>query len=217
LNRIYELIPSPEESVVPRILLLVHQAVDENFPTAEQAGRQFSKTVFSDELVEQTAGDRSNPSEEGFSNPSPPASGYAKASTGGPGVEFSTKSPPSTVPPRIPPPPAAKSLEKKETTSPSPLPHTFVSSNPPSDSQSVLGDQNTETAPSRPREPDDQTPDNTSKRREKNNKGRSAEPDRSGEKKPLKSQPTTHVDWTTRITLALLLAGLLLLGYVILL
>lgn len=216
MNRIYELIPSPEESVIPRILLLVHQAVDENFPAAEQAGRQFSKTVFSDELVEQTAGDRSSPSEEGVANPSPPNSGYAKASTIAGSVELSTKTPQSVAPPKIPPPPQAKIPEKKPSTTPSPSSHTLISSTHPSDSPTLSEEQNQQTAPTRARESDDETSGNTRKRQEKESKIRPAELDTSGERKPEKSQPSAHVDWTTRITLALLLAGLLLLGYVVL-
>jgi hypothetical protein len=48
-NRILEFTPSQEEAVVSRVLVLVHQAVDESFPGVEKAGRQFTKTVFSAE------------------------------------------------------------------------------------------------------------------------------------------------------------------------
>lgn len=60
MNRILEFSPSQEEAVVARILVLVHQAVDEHFPAAEQATRQFTKTVFSGE-GERTAGVRAAP------------------------------------------------------------------------------------------------------------------------------------------------------------
>lgn len=60
MNRILEFSPSQEEAVVARILVLVHQAVDEHFPSAEQATRQFTKTVFSGE-GERTAGVRAAP------------------------------------------------------------------------------------------------------------------------------------------------------------
>lgn len=213
MNRIYELIPSPEESVIPRILLLVHQAVDENFPAAEQAGRQFSKTVFSDELVEQTAGDRHSPSEEGATIPSPPNGGYVKTSTVAGSVELSTKSSKSVDPPQIPPPPQAKIPEKRQTTTPSPSPHTLFSSTSPTLSE----EQNLQTAATRSRESEDQTSENSRKRQERDkNKLRPADIDRSGERKLQKTHPSDQVDWTTRITLALLLAGLLLLGYVVL-
>jgi len=48
-NRILEFTPSQEEAIVARILVLLHQAVDEHFPSAEKATRQFTKTVFSEE------------------------------------------------------------------------------------------------------------------------------------------------------------------------
>lgn len=48
-NRILEFLPSDEEAVVSRVLVVVHQLIDEHFPHVEQAGRQFTKTVFSGE------------------------------------------------------------------------------------------------------------------------------------------------------------------------
>lgn len=54
MSRILDLTPSSEDSVVSRVLLLVHKAVDENFPKAEKPDRQFSKTVFSEDVVERT-------------------------------------------------------------------------------------------------------------------------------------------------------------------
>lgn len=44
-----------------RILVLVHQAVDTHFPAAEQATRQFTKTVFSES--EPTAGVKASPAD----------------------------------------------------------------------------------------------------------------------------------------------------------
>src|SRR5262245_38651707 len=63
MNRILEFSPSQEEAVAARILVLVHQAVDTHFPSAEQATRQFTKTVFSGE-GERTAGVRGSPDDE---------------------------------------------------------------------------------------------------------------------------------------------------------
>jgi hypothetical protein len=63
MNRILEFSPSQEEAVVARILVLVHQAVDMYFPSAEQANRQFTKTVFSGE-GERTAGVRAAPDDD---------------------------------------------------------------------------------------------------------------------------------------------------------
>jgi len=47
MNRIFEFIPSPEEAVVSRALMLVHQAMDQHLPSASTASRQFTKTVLS--------------------------------------------------------------------------------------------------------------------------------------------------------------------------
>lgn len=53
-NRILELNSSSEEAVAARVLVLVHKAIDENFPEAAKPGRQFTKTVFSED-AESTA------------------------------------------------------------------------------------------------------------------------------------------------------------------
>lgn len=54
MSRILDLTPSSEEVVVSRVLLLVHGAVDVHFPKAEKPNRQFSKTVFSEDGIERT-------------------------------------------------------------------------------------------------------------------------------------------------------------------
>ena len=47
MSRILDFTPSQEEAVVARVLVLVHQAMDEHLPYAGQANRQFTKTIFS--------------------------------------------------------------------------------------------------------------------------------------------------------------------------
>jgi hypothetical protein len=47
MSRIIEHSASQEEAVVSRILVMVHKAVDEYFPSAMQANRRFTKTAFS--------------------------------------------------------------------------------------------------------------------------------------------------------------------------
>lgn len=49
MSRILEISASQEEAVVSRVLLLVHQAIDEKFPNLQNSSRQFTKTVFSDD------------------------------------------------------------------------------------------------------------------------------------------------------------------------
>lgn len=49
MSRILDFTYSPEEAVVSRVLILVHRAVDDYLPFAQEANRQFTKTVFSSE------------------------------------------------------------------------------------------------------------------------------------------------------------------------
>lgn len=49
MSRLYEMEPAEETVVVSRILLHVHRAIDENFPGATPASREFSRTQFSSE------------------------------------------------------------------------------------------------------------------------------------------------------------------------
>lgn len=49
MSRILEICASQEEAIVSRVLLLVHQAIDEKFPNLQNSSRQFTKTVFSDD------------------------------------------------------------------------------------------------------------------------------------------------------------------------
>jgi hypothetical protein len=212
LNRIYELTPSPEESVIPRILLLVHQAVDENFPTAEKAGRQFSKTVFSDELTEQTAGDRSAPPDDGFNLPPPPVLGVGKASPSSAGGDRLAKT--KTVSPVIPPPPPAKVGEVRDTIPPSPA--QAKPSSPLESWDEVKALEGSAPIPHQREAQDPQDPASGEATLRDRKEGK----DRLGieqhhKKKPPQDDASLGPDWTTRITLALLLAGMLLLGYVV--
>jgi hypothetical protein len=47
LSRILELQTTDEQTIVARVLLELHQAIDVNFPNAGGTSRQFSKTVLS--------------------------------------------------------------------------------------------------------------------------------------------------------------------------
>ena len=67
-NRILEFTPSQEEAIVARILVLLHQAVDEHFPAAEKATRQFTKTVFSDDGERTALGAPGEAAAHGFGN-----------------------------------------------------------------------------------------------------------------------------------------------------
>jgi len=49
MSKILEITASQEEAVVSRVLLLVHQVIDEKFPTLQNSSRQFTKTVFSED------------------------------------------------------------------------------------------------------------------------------------------------------------------------
>lgn len=209
MNRIFEFTPATEESVVPRILLLVHQAVDENFPTAEHGGRQFSKTVFSDEAVEKTAGDHNAP-EDGLPPgplmpPLPPGLpgplGIVVPSLGS-GVR-EEKTPDHSVPPppllgaarhslpRVTPRPhSAEKDPKVASPLPQPAPTEGLSL---ADAAHAAKDHANAPVLS---EQGMALPEQT--------------------RKKVTHRGQREADWTTRITLALLLAGLILLGYVVL-
>ena len=45
MSRILEFQPTDEQTVIARVLLDLHQAIDANFPGANPSARQFSKTV----------------------------------------------------------------------------------------------------------------------------------------------------------------------------
>ena len=70
MSRILEHKSSGEEEVVSRILIQIHRAVDEHFPDAMAASRQFSKTVFSEN--ESTAIVRAPAPDSGNEEPTEP-------------------------------------------------------------------------------------------------------------------------------------------------
>lgn len=94
-NGFLDFTPSQEEAVVSRILVLVHQAVDENFPNVEQAGRQFTKTIFSHEG-------------ESTASSSVPGQGFSDLESTGPGGHPQIELQKSDLSTAIPPPPAAQ-------------------------------------------------------------------------------------------------------------
>ena len=50
MGRIIEFQPADEQTVVARVLLELHQAIDANFPDANQTNRQFAKTVLTSQI-----------------------------------------------------------------------------------------------------------------------------------------------------------------------
>lgn len=46
MNRVFDFVPAEHEVVVSRILVQLHQAVDEAFPHAEPASPRFARTAF---------------------------------------------------------------------------------------------------------------------------------------------------------------------------
>jgi hypothetical protein len=68
MSRILEFIPSDEQTVVARVLLELHQAIDINFPNANPSGRQFAKTI----LTSQSEATRTdNNPNSGHNRPNP--------------------------------------------------------------------------------------------------------------------------------------------------
>lgn len=49
MKRVFEYVPSDPEAMVSRILVVIHQAIDEAFPDAKPAPHRFAKTIFGDE------------------------------------------------------------------------------------------------------------------------------------------------------------------------
>ncbi len=47
MNRVFDFVPAEHEVVVSRILVQLHQAVDDAFPHAESASPRFARTAFS--------------------------------------------------------------------------------------------------------------------------------------------------------------------------
>ena len=184
-NRILEFTPSQEEAVVARILVLVHQAVDEHFPSAEKATRQFTKTVFSDDSERTAIG--SLPVLEGFGNEERTDPGHEPAGDekGSGGTHAPLPAPPSArkdggshpVVAPIPPPmrpnhiksrhESTHQVSRSETSAPSAAPSAESASISAAASTSVTGIERKLNKP----------------------------------------------DWITRALLALLVAGLLLLAY----
>lgn len=176
MSRILEINPSQEEAVVSRVLLLVHQAIDEKFPDLQNAPRQFTKTVFSD---------------EGEST----AQHYLPAEARG------NDAAPHDVPP---PPPIENRRSAKPQSGPKAAPQEAIETQP---SPHNLPSKADATAPrSSMIAKNDQRTDGES----------FSNSTRLGtEMESLKPEPALS-DWGTRITVALLLAGIVLLAYAIL-
>lgn len=49
MKRMIEYVPMDAETMVSRILVIVHQAIDDEFPHAQPAPSRFAKTVFGEE------------------------------------------------------------------------------------------------------------------------------------------------------------------------
>lgn len=198
MNRILDLLPQSEEAVVSRVLLLVHQSVDQHFPSAEKATRQYMKTVFSEEAVEKTAGAR--PDAEALLSTSSTVSANLKSEqNGGESWDHQIPNPPkgSGTPHHLPPPPGPKDINSAPREDKSPTPQNDPRPKSPPQRTSL-------------KEPEEggSNPQSSSKSRGKNSLGR-----REDREKSEKRQDVREIDWTTRITLALFLAGLLLLAY----
>ena len=157
MSKILEITASQEEAVVSRVLLLVHQVIDEKFPALQNSSRQFTKTVFSEE-------------------------GESTAQHFVPSEALSDSDAPT-----IPPPPASSRRSDKS----SPQQVTAPRAAPV-------------TKKSESRSHGNFDPDNLSNSTRLGTEMESLKPE-----SPLS-------DWTTRITVALLIAGLVLLAYALL-
>lgn len=186
-NRILEFTPSQEEAIVARILVLLHQAVDEHFPSAEKATRQFTKTVFSEDGSERTA-IGSLPSEGGFGN----------EEKTGPGER-----PPDVLPGvHVPPPPPRDLVGASAVISTQPVGRV---PSPPSNQPSAKPSQT----------PVSRVPPETAATASMGpaSSSASAITGMSGMSDFKKRDRADGPDWVTRAMLALLIAGLIVLAY----
>ncbi len=171
MNRILDFSPSQEEAVVSRILVLVHQSIDDAFPSMVNANRKFTKTVFSEEGGEKTAAMR----------PADQFGSVEDTSPDGRNSDGATLPPPP--PSRVPPPPPVKA---RGTEPPAAEKGNTAESAKSLSFNSQLNPMNKDVSRSTRLD---------------------SHMDRMGD--------GAGPDWVTRITLALLIAGLILLAYVL--
>ncbi len=174
MNRILDFSPSQEEAVVSRVLVLVHQAIDDAFPSAEKAGRQFTKTVFSED-GEKTAAHR--PGDHFGSNEDTSPDGRPMHADKDPLV-------PPPPPARVPPAPKTESKSAAAKAEKAAAPESAKSHGFNSALNPMAGTRG----------------QSRSTRLDTHMEGMGS---------------TEGPDWVTRITLALLIAGLMLLAYVL--
>ena len=135
-NRILDFHSSPEATIVSRILVSVHQAVDESFPAAEQANRHFTKTLYNEDQ-EKTNVERFANSEdtakimvskgEPVVIPPPPV---VKKSAANPSAPEPVANTPKTQPKIAAPQPAAAPANREVTQQPIPSHFSNVSQMP---------------------------------------------------------------------------------------
>ncbi len=66
MSRILELQPTDEQTIVARVLLELHQAIDAHFPNVNASARQFTKTVLSHQSDQPAAEKQANASSTAF-------------------------------------------------------------------------------------------------------------------------------------------------------
>ena len=213
MNRILEFSPSQEEAVVSRILVLVHQAMDEHLPSAGQATRQFTKTVFSEQGGESTSplrlpGDTDTAGNAAQPSDPPRGASFAESEDTSPVGRPTSEPPPAPgvippppraggkPPPPPPPPPRAAARDGSvQTPSTGPLPPGRREA-PTADGSAAAA-----SAPATAEAKPGQT-------------AQAGQTRATGLDTTMQGIKATQApDWVTRITLALLLAGLVLLAY----
>jgi hypothetical protein len=78
VSRILELPPTDEQTVVARVLLELHQAIDTNFPNVNASSRQFTKTVLANQ-GERTAVDNQPMQQVANAKPASPSQPSAQS------------------------------------------------------------------------------------------------------------------------------------------
>ncbi len=228
-NRILEFTPSQEEAIVARVLVLVHQAVDEHFPSAEKATRQFTKTVFSDD-GENTKVGPIDPNADTDPRGKPVAAlagAFGNEEKTGPGREPAEAAASAAG---LPPPP--QTVGSKGASHASSAPRAPAPPPPlPAQDPGIIGRKSTAPTPQRPN-PNISRHDSRHESRQNEAGGRGGDGHSGlGAVSGMSASGVSGIsgmsgmtglkggaldagpDWVTRITLVLLVAGLVLLAY----
>ena len=140
MNRILEFTPSQEEVLVARVLVLVHQALDEYLPQARQTDRQFIKTVFREDSERTSTSTEAAPDDSEIANVDAAVAQSSRGEEQIPEKNTSNDSQVKITPPPPPPPPvleAAKQRPAANLAAPAVASSNTLNTDPPDHTQRV--------------------------------------------------------------------------------